>query len=173
MKDLLAFIIVFILSVAGAFFGPKIYASLAAGSRANTMIEQLTTGRSTLVARFANMGIARFGTGAYTAANVIAWRILPDEAMDVSSSALGNPFGGTYAISGAGRNFHWDADTIPQDGCIATLTGFPPGSGYTGAGVATSESGLGAATVNAFPISPNTAATVCSSGNNAIRFVGG
>lgn len=173
MKDLFAVVIAAILSLAGAFFGPKIYASLSNNSTATTMIEQMTTGRSTLVTRFANMGVRRFGTAGFSAANVIAWHVLPDEAYDTGTNTLGNPFGGVYQLGGAGRTFTWDADAIPRDGCIASLTSFPPGSGYTTAAVATTLAGLGAATANSLPVSPQTAAGVCSDGDNAIRFVGG
>ncbi len=172
MKDLFAVVVAALLSIAGAFFGPKVYAMLAGNSTATKLVDQLITGRSALALRHANMGVTRYGTGAYSAANVIKWRILPDEAVDASTNALGNPFGGIYQISGAGREFWWDADSIPLDGCIATLTTFPPGSGYSGAAVASSMSGVGAATLNSLPVSPNTAASVCQSGENAIRFIG-
>lgn len=112
---------------------------------------------------------ARYGTTTIAVATLMAAGVY-HPSMPTSSTTVQNPSGGQWITTGNTNSVYFDLDNLTQAGCINLLSRIPQGTGVLGAAAATTVAGLAGKTISTYPITPDTAASSCTSGStNAVR----
>jgi hypothetical protein len=166
MRDLIGIGLALFLGVIGIFFAYGVFGSANTNSQIQETFVELQQARTELQSYAIQNG--GYGTAAFTFAQIKALALLPIQALN--GTATINQWKGTIALTGNNTNFFADYTNIDPTSCARLMTKTPSSSGVTGIAVASSASGLSAATMNALPVSAATAAAACS-GTMVVRFV--
>jgi hypothetical protein len=166
MRDLIGVGLALFLGVVGIFFAYGVFGSSNSNSQLQETFVELQQARTEMDSYAAQNG--GYSTTAFTVAEIKALAFLPAQAINGTTTV--NQWKGTIAITGNTTNFFTDYTNIDAVSCARLITKTPASSGVTGIAVASSASGLTAATVNALPISAATAVSLCTT-TMAVRFV--
>jgi hypothetical protein len=166
MRDLIGVGLALFLGVIGIFFAYGVFGSSNSNSQVQETFVELQQARTELQSYALQNG--GYGTAAFPFAQIKALALLPLQAL--TATATINQWKGTIALTGNDTNFFADYSNVDPTSCARLMTRLPASAGVTGVAVATSPTGLSAATVNALPINAATAAAACT-GTMAVRFV--
>ena len=161
-------------SIAGRVFAALGLIAVAAlfwqwysADRIATTFSHLTQVSNTLWPNYRNQP-TRYGTAAIPANTIIRLRALPDNA--ICATNLCNEFGGTWSFTGSTNILLASIDNVGDTDCTRLVNQVPRSSGVTQVRVGATIAGAAAATANPAPVNPDTAASLCVNGTNAIQF---
>jgi hypothetical protein len=166
MRDLIGIGLALFLGIIGIFFGFGVFGSADINSEIQETFTELQQARTELQSYAIENG--GYGTAAFSFAQIKALALLPSQAL--GSTATINQWKGTIALTGNTINFFADYTNVDPVSCARLVTGTPSTAGVSGIAIASSVSGLAAATVNPLPVSAAIAAAACT-GTMAVRFV--
>jgi hypothetical protein len=166
MRDLIGVGLALFLGVIGIFFAYGVFGSSNSSSQIQETFLELQQVRTELQGYAVQNG--GYGTAAFPFAQIKALALLPLQALTTTGTI--NQWKGTIALTGNTANFFADYTNVDATSCARLLVKTPMNSGVTGIAVATSATGLSAATVNSLPVSAATAAAACT-GTMSVRFV--
>lgn len=149
--------------------GLSLFGSGSAAANSNQMISDVTAIRTAVKSMY--LGQGTYGTNTNMNTSLVTGHKIP-ATWTGSGSTITNSFGGDVAVTSdaSGSQFRITAGEIPQSVCVGAVPAASSGWNLVGTG-ATAAAALTAAT-NAAPISPTTAATLCSASTQFVAFVG-